>query len=107
MLEFKRTQNPTLHAPIPILGALLEGVGISKDLPILRPRFDGRNETQNLPGRGRGGWIARPKNRCAENVATDAIKPAEYLQMALPSPVTSEHQAAENRGRDGTRYETY
>ncbi|GBN92625.1 hypothetical protein AVEN_180360-1 [Araneus ventricosus] len=32
--------------------------------------------------------------------------PAEYLQMALPSPVTSDHQAAENRRRDGTRYET-
>ncbi|GBM78710.1 hypothetical protein AVEN_25769-1 [Araneus ventricosus] len=31
--------------------------------------------------------------------------PAEYLKVALPSPVTSKHQAAENRRRDGRRYE--
>ncbi|GBM24426.1 hypothetical protein AVEN_163655-1 [Araneus ventricosus] len=30
---------------------------------------------------------------------------SQYMQVALPSPVTSEHQAAENSRRDGRRYE--
>ncbi|GBN47568.1 hypothetical protein AVEN_160757-1 [Araneus ventricosus] len=49
MLEFKRTQNSTLHAPIPIWG--LDARVASKDLPTLRPRVEGRNETRNLPRR--------------------------------------------------------
>ncbi|GBM28128.1 hypothetical protein AVEN_224187-1 [Araneus ventricosus] len=58
MLEFKRTQNPTLHAPIPILGPRLEGSGTSKDLPTLRPHVEDRNETRNLRvGEEEGWWV--------------------------------------------------
>ncbi|GBO15187.1 hypothetical protein AVEN_72687-1 [Araneus ventricosus] len=40
------------------LGPRLEDSGTSKDLPTLRPRFEGRNETRNLPRRGRvRGWV--------------------------------------------------
>ncbi|GBN70007.1 hypothetical protein AVEN_158782-1, partial [Araneus ventricosus] len=37
------------------LGHRLEGSGTSKYLPTLRPRVEGKNETRNLPRRGRGG----------------------------------------------------
>ncbi|GBM11309.1 hypothetical protein AVEN_107325-1 [Araneus ventricosus] len=43
MLEFKRIQNPTLPASI---GPRLEDSGTSKDLPTLRPRVEGGNETR-------------------------------------------------------------
>ncbi|GBL83042.1 hypothetical protein AVEN_165275-1 [Araneus ventricosus] len=35
------------------LGPRCEAIGTSKDLPTLEPRFEGRNETRNLPC----GWI--------------------------------------------------
>ncbi|GBM18168.1 hypothetical protein AVEN_151711-1 [Araneus ventricosus] len=35
------------------LGPRLEDSGTSKDLPTLKPRVEGRNETLNFPGRGR------------------------------------------------------
>ncbi|GBO27801.1 hypothetical protein AVEN_123475-1 [Araneus ventricosus] len=36
------------------LGSGCEGSGTSKDLPTLRPRVEGENETQNLQRRGKG-----------------------------------------------------
>ncbi|GBN90879.1 hypothetical protein AVEN_37182-1 [Araneus ventricosus] len=41
------------------LGPRLDGSCTSKDLPTLRLRVEGRNETRNLPCRGRGGWVGR------------------------------------------------
>ncbi|GBL83969.1 hypothetical protein AVEN_145625-1 [Araneus ventricosus] len=41
------------------LGPRLEGSGTSNDLPTLRPHVEGRNETRNLPRRGRGEGVGR------------------------------------------------
>ncbi|GBN56979.1 hypothetical protein AVEN_51936-1 [Araneus ventricosus] len=35
-----------------------EGSGKTKDLPILAPRVEARNETRNPPRGGRGIWVA-------------------------------------------------
>ncbi|GBO02965.1 hypothetical protein AVEN_149289-1 [Araneus ventricosus] len=35
-----------------------EDSGKTKDMPTLAPRVEARNETRNLPGRGRGVWVA-------------------------------------------------
>ncbi|GBM01076.1 hypothetical protein AVEN_121727-1 [Araneus ventricosus] len=40
------------------LGPRLEGSGTSKALSTLKSRVEGRNETRNLPRRGRGGWVS-------------------------------------------------
>ncbi|GBM24027.1 hypothetical protein AVEN_33988-1 [Araneus ventricosus] len=59
-LEFKRTQNPTLHAPIPIWGidarvAAHQRMYLHGDIKV-----KGRNESRNFPRRGRGRcrWVA-------------------------------------------------
>ncbi|GBM86746.1 hypothetical protein AVEN_198515-1 [Araneus ventricosus] len=41
------------------LGPRFEGSGTSKDLPALRPRVEGRNETRNLTRREKrtSGWV--------------------------------------------------